>query len=149
MWKHTHINEATGCWEWTGSVVGRGYGATKVPNPKGGWRNEYVHRLSYMLHNGPIPPGKQVLHRCDNMPCWNPEHLFSGTNTENRQDSVAKRRHAYGERAGASRLTEAQVVAVREARSRGATMKQIAADFGIPRKTVEKIVYRVSWKHLP
>ncbi len=35
----------------------------------------YAHRLVYELHNGPIPSGYEIDHRCNQSKCLNPEHL--------------------------------------------------------------------------
>jgi len=45
------------------------------------------HRVSWEIHNGPIPEGMSVLHKCDNTICTNPEHLYLGTQTQNMQDA--------------------------------------------------------------
>jgi hypothetical protein len=81
----------TGCHVWTGRM-----GATR--NKKGGKAHLYgaittgTHRLAWELANGPIPPGMQVLHRCDNPRCCNPEHLFVGTQQDNMADMALKKR---------------------------------------------------------
>lgn len=85
---HT-VHADSGCWEWTGSHVPRGYG-TVWDSMRG--RKVYVHRLSWEMHHGPIPDGMFVLHLCDNPPCWNPEHLSIGTHRDNMADMTAKGR---------------------------------------------------------
>jgi hypothetical protein len=74
-----------GCWIWMGAA-GR-YGQAK--------RNGRViraHRLSWIAHNGDIPAGLHVLHKCDTPLCVNPAHLFIGTPLDNAGDREAKGR---------------------------------------------------------
>lgn len=52
-----------------------------------------VHREVWEKANGPIPPGRFVMHTCDNPGCINIEHLRVGTPKDNTQDMVGKRRH--------------------------------------------------------
>lgn len=86
----TLVPELGRCWRWTASTTSFGYGQL---NP--GWRNAApvrAHRVSWEIHNGPIPAGLDVLHRCDNPPCSNPDHLFLGTALDNMRDMIAKGR---------------------------------------------------------
>jgi hypothetical protein len=76
------------CWEWNGPRTKGGYGATWVNGKK-----RMTHRLAYEWAKGPIPPGMYVMHRCDNPPCCNPDHLAIGTPSENQQDRLAKGRN--------------------------------------------------------
>jgi HNH endonuclease len=77
----------TPCWEWQGSGTNCGYGRIRFQ----GYCYS-VHRLSWIANNGPIPDGLHVLHRCDQPPCINPEHLFLGTPKDNTGDCIAKGR---------------------------------------------------------
>lgn len=53
-----------------------------------------AHRISWVIHFGPIPPGQLVLHKCDNPPCVKPSCLFLGDNQVNMTDMMQKRRGA-------------------------------------------------------
>jgi hypothetical protein len=56
----------------------------------------FVHRLAWeAFHAEPIPPEMLVLHRCDNPKCFNPNHLFLGTQKDNMQDCINKGRKNY------------------------------------------------------
>jgi hypothetical protein len=57
---HRRIS-AAGCWEWTACTDAFGYGKFQSHN-----RRWLVHRLAWTLLVAPIPPGRYILHRCDN-----------------------------------------------------------------------------------
>jgi len=83
------INECTGCWIWLAALSTRGYAHFWNADLKlmiGG------NRISWELHNGAIPHGKHVLHKCDNPKCVNPDHLFLGTHGDNMRDMFNKGR---------------------------------------------------------
>lgn len=69
----------TGCWLWTASTKGNGYGQIKigVPSPAP------AHRVAYTLYRGAIPDGLVIDHLCRNPGCVNPEHLEAVTHKEN------------------------------------------------------------------
>lgn len=77
------------CWLWKGTVDKDGYG--KAGSGVGG-RWEGAHRVAYRLMYGEIPPGKVVLHSCDEPLCCNPYHLSIGNQIENVRDMDAKGR---------------------------------------------------------
>lgn len=83
------VRKTNTCWLWIGATIKGGYGSFGGIKCKVGM----AHRFSWTLHNGPIPAGLDVLHRCDTPPCVNPEHLFLGTQTDNSRDMVQKGRH--------------------------------------------------------
>ena len=53
-----------------------------------------LHRLSYMVHNGPILEDYIVRHTCDNPSCFNPAHLTQGTKKDNTQDMIERNRQS-------------------------------------------------------
>jgi hypothetical protein len=77
-----------GCWGWSGSTNGKGYGEIRFRQ-----RKMYAHRVCWLLHRGAIPSGLYVCHSCDNPGCTRPSHLFLGTAGENSQDMQIKGRH--------------------------------------------------------
>ncbi len=86
------IQHDAGCWEWTGTTDSDGYGVIEVGSKKAGTRRVMkAHRLSWELHNGPIPDGLWVLHNCDDPPCTNPACLYLGTAVENGRDRRIRR----------------------------------------------------------
>lgn len=76
------------CWLWKGPRNQSGYGSFS-------WRGKsYVaHRWMYEYSNDVVLcRSDMVCHRCDNPPCVNPKHLFSGTAKDNWLDSCIKGR---------------------------------------------------------
>lgn len=128
-----------GCWIWQGSKRHNGYGQVFYNG-----RPERSHRVSWIMHHGPIPSGKWVLHRCDNRSCVNPAHLFLGTAADNTADMLRKKRHRSspkrGEQNNFAKLSDAQVRALRRMyvprknRKSGKTYlsgKEVSKRFGI------------------
>jgi len=122
-----------GCWYWTGTTFNTGYGKIGVRN-----KQLTTHRLSYILNKGEIINGLQVLHKCDNRLCVNPEHLFLGTIQDNMKDMVIKGRQnkAKGENHGHAKLTNDQVFQIRNATGH---QKDIAKKYDVTQQTISKI----------
>ena len=88
---HNRYDPDTGCWNWTGAKGGSN-GAYGVMRYMG--RQHYAHRLSAHFYLGYDLRSKfLVLHRCDNPACFNPEHLFIGSQHDNLMDMSRKKRH--------------------------------------------------------
>ena len=133
------------CWEWTGNLC-VGYGGISINS-----QYCYAHRVSWEIENGPIPPGLQVLHHCDNRKCVKPAHLFLGTKKDNYIDSKTKDRHSRGERSGQSKLTDKQVLEIRRRYRPGdrkASLSVLAREFGVHPPAIYKIVKRIHWRHI-
>lgn len=81
----------TACIEVSTGRTTKGYGLSRI-SIGGGVYFMYAHRLAYEQAYGPIPDGLLVCHTCDNPPCINPDHLFTGDKVANAQDMVAKGR---------------------------------------------------------
>lgn len=145
--KYIKIHPETGCWEWQGFLMACGYGLTSHKGKK-----ILAHRASWLVCEGEIPNNMCVLHKCDNRKCINPDHLFLGTKKENTIDMLKKKRHSYvphlGINHGCAKLTEEQVYSIRKKKKMGSTNKELAMEFNVFRSTIEKIVYRQTWKHL-
>jgi hypothetical protein len=82
--------QLNGCWHYTKGVGRNGYGRC-------GWHGGtgLVHRVSYEVFTGPIPPGMTVNHKCHDADlscpgglclhrrCFNPDHLEAVTHKKN------------------------------------------------------------------
>ena len=134
----------SGCWLGLRTVNKLGYAKVTVNNNRRG-----AHRIAWQVWRGPIPPGIDVLHKCDVRCCINPDHLFLGTHYDNMHDMMRKGRADFvrGVRHPQAILTEAQVIAIRnDSRPNG---HDIAFDYGISESTVRNIKKRRTWRHLP
>lgn len=69
----------SGCWQWSGTTNGNGYGEVTFGR-KEKW---LVHRYVYTQLRGAIPAGLVIDHLCRNRRCANPAHLEPVTNAEN------------------------------------------------------------------
>lgn len=122
----------------TGFVNRDGYG-TETRDGK----SYLAHRLTWIDKHGYIPDKLCVLHKCDVPSCRNIDHLFLGTNKDNVDDKVAKRRHARGETNGRSKLTWNDVHEIRSSKD---TYKNLCARYGVGSAAIASIRGYKSWK---
>ncbi|MYF81113.1 MAG: hypothetical protein F4177_04990 [Chloroflexi bacterium] len=117
-------------------------------------RRRYAHRWAMAVALGidvdsPKMP-ELVMHLCDNRRCANPDHLAPGTTVSNHKDKMAKERYQKGGEIHTARLNEQQVCEIRRLHSEGRfNQKQLACLYGVSPSSVNRIVLRRSWKHLP
>lgn len=129
------------CWEWQGAKYRKGYGQIRVNG-----KIVQVHRMAYELEYGPILDGLLVCHSCDNPPCCNPKHLFTGTHADNVADKEAKNRGNHTRKKGQPhrKITESQALEIfhlRGKESQGITGNR----YGINRTQVYLIQNKKSW----
>lgn len=142
------VKNGDGCWSWTAGTDQHGYGRIGL-----GAKSdpiERAHRISWLLHRGPIPVGMCVLHRCDNPICTRPDHLFLGTRTDNAADKTAKGR-AKGPRGIANKrakLTDDSVATIYSLYLQGRTMASLARDFGVTPPAVRALARGWTWNQI-
>lgn len=74
------VNKTDSCWLWTGAVS-CGYGVFRYEGSM-----TTAHRAAWIITNGPVPTGKEVMHEvCNHSLCVRPEHLAVGTHEQNMQ----------------------------------------------------------------
>lgn len=138
--KFVPTRDPDACWEWQSTRNQSGYGKFWLDG-----RTDGAHRVSYKLHNGPIPAGLAVRHTCDNPPCVNPRHLIVGTGKDNAQDALERGHYRRGAENGRAKLTPLQVSQIRNRRRRGETQASIARQFGVSRSAIQWVLNGRNW----
>jgi hypothetical protein len=138
-----------GCWEWTGAKLKSGYGRIEFLR-----KYRYIHRMSMYLWRGfDINSKLLVCHHCDNPPCFNPNHLFIGTQKDNIKDAVKKGRMrggynpAIGEKCGSAKLKEVDIRRIRNLYPK-INSPRLAKIFGVSQACISRIINKKSWKHI-
>lgn len=124
------------CWHWSGDVDRDGYGIFVFHGRKMG-----AHELALSFTTGEKRLDRlDTRHSCDNPPCVNPSHLSFGTRQQNVMDMMERGRGARG-----GRLTDDQIIEIRERRNAGARQMDLARQFGISDGQVSMIVRGIRW----
>ena len=153
FWSKVDIKSNDECWHWKGIGL-KGGNKSKKAFPYGkliiNGRYEGAHRISWIIHHGNIPDNLYILHKCDNPSCVNPNHLFPGTAKDNVHDRNNKHRVKYkkGEQCSWAKLTEQQVIKIRERAADGELHKDLAKEYKVKRTTVNDIAIGKKWKHV-
>lgn len=133
------------CIEWDGTLDRDGYGRARVDG-----RARPVHRLVWEESFGALARGVCVLHRCDNPPCINIEHLFLGTRADNCRDAALKGRARSGDHRGTkngrAKIGPAQAAEIRALLDAGnLTQREVGRRFGISQSRVSEIKRGKGW----
>ncbi len=118
----TKVRKTRGCWYWVGARKPHGYGNFGLAG-----RTALPHRVSFVMHHGPIPVGAEVDHTCRKPACVNPAHLEAVTPRENKRRQAVARTHClrghrfdakntHVDKRGARRCRACDALAHREAR---------------------------------
>ena len=111
-----------------------------------------AHRLVWTYLHGKIPQGITINHKngikTDNRPC----NLELATGSEQRRHAInvlnVNRNRPQGSKHPKTKLTEADVLVMRDMRTNGWMVKDIAVKFDMNPKAVSAICNRRTWKHV-
>ena len=136
-----------GCWKWHGSTVEDGYGVISYQG-----QQHRIHRLIYSIYKGALIPGMLICHTCDNPPCWNIDHIWQGTYSDNTQDMWAKNRQGKfkrGRKHGeSSKLFVNDIHEIRKLLDVKIPNTEIAKRFGVSGVMISRIKLRKAWAWL-
>lgn len=106
-----------------------------------------VHRLVTAAFLGKCEKGIQVCHSDGNPLNNNIQNLRYGDAKENARDRILHGRQLFGENHKKSKLTEKQVLEIREKLSKGINQRKIAKDFNVSQSAISMINRKISWKN--
>lgn len=138
VWQWIAKGEDHCCWPWVGALYSGGYGRHGRTT---------AHRALWTQIFGAPHPDLEICHTCDNRRCCNPKHLFAALPKVNAIDKMVKGRVArmHGIANGKSKLTEADVMAIRESTE---TTRQLAKRYGVSHSNITAIRTRETWTHV-
>lgn len=143
--KRRRLDFKEGCWIDTGTLASaKGY--TKLFYSRA-WIL-VTHFIWEILH-GPVPKGMLLCHHCDTPACFNPAHLFLGTNADNQRDMIAKgrQRHPRGDEVVNRKIGSEQVRLIRDDyASGGISFSKLGSKYGISKTHARSIVRGFKWK---
>ncbi len=136
--KNIKINKK-GCWLWQLSL-NRGYGIFSYMNTPFS-----SHLISWMIATNQIlQKDLCIRHKCINQKdCCNPEHLCSGTYSQNALDTSRK-----GEEINTSKLKKENVLEIYKLLEQKISIIDISEKFDVTEKTVRCIKNGTAWSHL-
>ena len=136
FWGMVSRREPDQCWEWTGDRSRNGYGVFVWHGKRTG-----AHEVALSFTTGEVKSDRlDTCHSCDNPLCCNPAHLRFDTRLAN-----VREMHERGRARKARKVTDEDVVLIRERRAAGARQSDLAEQFGITDGAVSMIVRGLRW----
>ena len=124
------------CWHWLGYKDEDGYGIFQF---RGVRRPAHELALSFTTGESRLA-NLDTCHSCDTPGCCNPGHLRFDTRLANVREMLDR-----GRAGRQGKLSDDQVVIIRERRAAGARQKDLAEQFGISESQVSMIVRGKRW----
>ena len=147
FWEGVDVKEDRSvCWEWKRArSKGRDGNNNRYGLFRFGGVQRYTHRVAYELEHGPIPPGMNVCHECDNEGCSNPFHLFLGTQSHNMADASLKGRMV-GQVSKRRKLTPSDVREIRKLHAEGIGYRLLGEKFNVHRESIKQIINNETYR---
>ncbi len=140
--------QPTPCRLWQGACNNYGYGQCQTGGRRFQMHRWVVETAGEDQFGTPWNSSLEVMHLCDNPPCYRFDHLRLGTHADNVADMASKARSTHGVRNPGAKLTEEQVLRIRARRRSGDRVVDIASDFGVTPSIVSRIVLGKLWSRL-
>lgn len=117
------------------------------------WQNNkckihQVHRLILKTFVGPCPKKMECRHIDGNPENNSLKNLEWNTRSINQRDRVLHGTSNRGSRNGQSKLTESDILKIKEMARKGILQREIAKIFNVSRQTISDITTKKSWKHI-
>lgn len=131
-----------------GGLNAKGYIVATLTDTNGRNRPHRVHRLILEAFVGPCPLGMQCRHKDGDRTNNSLSNLAWGTPKENTTDKFRHGTMLMGMQVATSRLTDSDVLKIKELQSGGLGHRKIAKLYGVSRSAIQAVCTGKSWKHL-
>lgn len=130
------INPENDCWEWQATIYPSGYGQFYWGHIEGKDKTIKAHRAAWLILKGEVPWHLQVLHKCHNRKCCNPDHLYLGTHADNMRDRNESGRTSKWNKRYNFKRHDGVIQKVIELRKQRVKIKDICSFLNLARTTV-------------